>query len=137
MMVYDKGGDHVIFIIYVDDILVTRNNNPMIQFIVNNLNSVFHPKKNLGTLSYFLGIEVSKTSDCYHLCQAKYITQLLDKVQLSESEPASTLMKSGNILSKTDGKPLVDATMYRLAIETLQYCTLIKPDISYVVKKLY
>lgn len=38
--------------------------------------------KDLDELSYFLGVEISKTSDVLHPSQIKYIKDLLDNVQL-------------------------------------------------------
>lgn len=66
MVVYDKDDDLVIFLIYVEDIFVIRNNQDMIHTIIRKLNYVF-ALKDLGILSYFLRIEVTKGIDYYHL----------------------------------------------------------------------
>ena len=42
--------------------------------------------KNLVTLSYFLGIEVSSTSDGYYLSQIKYASDLLYHIGLTEKQ---------------------------------------------------
>ncbi|KAK3032660.1 hypothetical protein RJ639_034926 [Escallonia herrerae] len=46
--------------------------------------------KDLGTLSYFLGLEVSIASDGYYLSQAKYASNLLSRAGLIDSKIAST-----------------------------------------------
>lgn len=48
-------------LIYVDDILITGNNSAFVQHIIHKLNSLF-PLKDLGHLSYFLGIETRELS---------------------------------------------------------------------------
>ena len=55
-----KTKSQVVFlIIYVDDILVIGNNNKLIKQLVQRLNGTFG-LKDLGSLHYFLGIEVKK-----------------------------------------------------------------------------
>ncbi|KAK3013077.1 hypothetical protein RJ639_009916 [Escallonia herrerae] len=46
--------------------------------------------KDLGTLSYFLGLEVSTASNGYYLSQAKYAFDLLSRASLTDSKIAST-----------------------------------------------
>lgn len=45
-------------------------------------------------------------------------------------------MAIGKILSKGDSGELSHATQYRIIIEALQYCTLIRPEINYSINKL-
>lgn len=71
-MIYRKGNDIIIILNYVDNILVTGNNNNKIQTLINHLNSLF-ALKDLGTLNYFLGIEATKALNSYHLSLTKYI----------------------------------------------------------------
>lgn len=57
-----RGQGHILLIlIYVDDIIVTGFNPHLIQHIINNLQSTF-ALKDLGELSYFFGIHVTKNS---------------------------------------------------------------------------
>lgn len=67
------------FLIYVIDILVLGNNKKFIQHFTNKLNTIFI-LKDLSELSFFLGIQVTKTNDGLHLNQTKSIKDLLDKV---------------------------------------------------------
>lgn len=79
MILYHKDHHTIIFLKYVDDILVIWSNDVLIQTIVTNLNFVF-VLKNLGTMSYFLDIKGKYWHDYYHLYQTKYIVQLVEKV---------------------------------------------------------
>uniref|UniRef100_A0A2N9GQS7 Uncharacterized protein n=1 Tax=Fagus sylvatica TaxID=28930 RepID=A0A2N9GQS7_FAGSY len=69
--------------------------------------------KDLGTLSYFLGLEVTSSSDGYYLSQAKYASDLLSKAGLTDSKTVSTPLELNVKLNTTDGEPLSDATLYR------------------------
>nr|KYP31309.1 Retrovirus-related Pol polyprotein from transposon TNT 1-94 [Cajanus cajan] len=65
---------HTIFIlVYVDDIIITGSSSLLIQQITNQLDSIFSLKQ-LGSLDYFLGIEVKHLPDkSLVLTQSKYI----------------------------------------------------------------
>jgi hypothetical protein len=89
--------------------------------------------KDLGTLSYFLSLEVTSSSDGYYLSQAKYASDLLSKAGLTDSKTASTPLEFNVKLNTTDGEPLSDATLYRQLVGSLIYLTVTRPDLAYVV----
>lgn len=66
MFVLKSGLQVVIFLIYVDDILVTGNSLSFIQHYISALHDRFS-LKDMGELSYFLGIQVVRTKDGLHL----------------------------------------------------------------------
>lgn len=47
----------IIMLVYLDDIIITRNNNKGIEEVIRRLNEAF-ALKDLGNLNYFLGIQV-------------------------------------------------------------------------------
>ncbi|KAL6316356.1 hypothetical protein AAG906_017993 [Vitis piasezkii] len=53
-----------------------------------------------------------------------------------DSKPATTPGLLGQTLSHLDGEPLSDATLYRSTVGALQYLTLTKPDIFFLLRKL-
>lgn len=70
---YVHDGTMVYLLVYVDDIILTGNSPAMIKSLSNKLNSVFALKQ-LGSLDYFLGIEVKQMSNgSLLLTQSKYI----------------------------------------------------------------
>uniref|UniRef100_A0A2N9HJ51 Reverse transcriptase Ty1/copia-type domain-containing protein n=1 Tax=Fagus sylvatica TaxID=28930 RepID=A0A2N9HJ51_FAGSY len=89
--------------------------------------------KNLGTLSYFLGLEVTSSSDGYYLSQAKYASDLLSKAGLTDSKTVFTPLELNVKLNPTDGEPLSDATLYRQLMGSLIYLTVTHPDLAYAV----
>lgn len=69
--------------------------------------------KDLGTLDYFLGIEVKKQLDGFLLLtQGKYIRDLLQKHNLHEAHPFPTPMVATNKLSKSGSDPFKDPFLY-------------------------
>uniref|UniRef100_A0A2N9IB75 Reverse transcriptase Ty1/copia-type domain-containing protein n=1 Tax=Fagus sylvatica TaxID=28930 RepID=A0A2N9IB75_FAGSY len=89
--------------------------------------------KDLGPLSYFLGLEVSSSSDGYYLTQAKYTSDLISRAEITDSKIVDTPIEYNNRLNTHDGEPLPDATLYRQLVGSLVYLTVTRPDISYAV----
>lgn len=76
-MAYNRESVVIIFLIYVNDTIITDNYSAIIQRIINKLHYQF-VLKDLGSLSYFLDIEITSMQ----LSQSKYIQQLFEKAQL-------------------------------------------------------
>ncbi|KAL0541081.1 hypothetical protein IC582_021112 [Cucumis melo] len=89
--------------------------------------------KDLGSLNYFLGLEVSRRSDGYLLSQAKYASDLLARSGITDSNTASTPLDPNVHLTPYDGVPLEDVSLYRQLVGNLIYLTVTRPDIAYVV----
>ena len=89
--------------------------------------------KDLGTLNYFLGLEVTSSSDRYYFSQAKYASDLLSKAGIIDNKTATTLLEYNAKLTLLDGEPISDATRYRQLVGSLIYLTITRPDISHVV----
>lgn len=68
LFILDCVEVYYIFLIYVDDIIITGNNVVLVQETKNKLNSTF-VLKDLGDLNYFLCIEVVRIDDDFHLSQ--------------------------------------------------------------------
>lgn len=89
--------------------------------------------KDLGNLSYFLGMEATRTEKRLLLTQTKYITDLLHRTNMTNAKPVSTPMSATQVLTLTDGSPLTDPTSYRTTIGSLQYLGLTRPNIAIAV----
>ncbi|KAG8500188.1 hypothetical protein CXB51_004156 [Gossypium anomalum] len=120
-------------LVYVDDIIITSNEPGSIDDFVQQLHSKFS-LKDMGDLHYFLGVEVTRMpTGSLHLCQRKYIRDVLDRSGLANTKNVNTPMISSSILSKNDGDFLSDPTDYRSLAGALQYIVLTPPDIAYTV----
>lgn len=95
----------------MDDIILTGNDTEYLKERTLSLNACF-TLKDLGDLSYFLGIQILRDVDSIHLNQCKYIVELLSRSGLTDSKRARTPMQIGITLSKLDGHLLDDATEY-------------------------
>ena len=89
--------------------------------------------KDLGNLSYFLGLEVSSDESGYYLSQAKYATDLISRAGITDTKTASTPLDSNNHISAIDGNLLSDSTLYRQLVGSLIYLTVSRPDIAHAV----
>ncbi|KAL4014736.1 hypothetical protein IC575_026952 [Cucumis melo] len=98
--------------------------------LIKALNKAF-ALKDLGALSYFLGVEVSyPTNGGMFLSQVKYITDLLQKTKMIEAKPISTSMVSGQLVFAHQGENFHDVYLYRSTVGALQYATLTHLEIS-------
>lgn len=85
-------------------------------------------------MNYFLGLEVSYTDDGLILTQAKYAHDILLRAYLLDSKPVSTPLATFDSLVST-GSPFLDPTTYRSLVGALQYITITRPDLSFVVNQ--
>lgn len=123
-------------LVYVDDILITGSSAREVQSLIQGLNQIF-ALKDLGDLSYFLGIEVQRLSnESLHLSHVKYIKDLLAKAKMQEAMGISTPMVSGAKLSKHGDDVFGDPKLYRSIVGALRYATITRPEISFSVNKV-
>ncbi|KAK2403542.1 putative mitochondrial protein [Trifolium repens] len=133
--VYVKKSDdkHMLIIcLYVDDLLVTGSSLVEIKNFKSQMQSEFE-MTDLGKLTYFLGMELLKTSGGIVLHQAKYAKEILRKFEMvdcnSSVTPADTKVK----IEDDDTSEAVDSTMFRQLVGSLRYLCQSRPDISYAV----
>ncbi|KAG8475410.1 hypothetical protein CXB51_032233 [Gossypium anomalum] len=132
-----QAPHHILYVlVYVDDIVITGSSVDEINCFVQQLHNMF-ALKDMGELHYFLGIEVSRfPSGSLHLCQRKYIRELLARSSMTNAKSVPTPMVSSSMLSKDEGDPLADPTEYRSIAGALQYIVLTRPDIAYAVNRV-
>ena len=68
--------------------------------------------------------------------QHQYAADLLQRAGMAECHPMATPVDTQAKLSATDGAPVADATQYRSLAGALQYLTLTRPDLAYVVQQV-
>ena len=89
--------------------------------------------KDLGTLSYFLGLVVTSSSNGYYLSKAKYASDLLSKAGITNNKTVSTPLEFNAKLTPLDGEPISDAICYHQLVGSLIYLTVTRPDISHAM----
>eukprot|EP00253_Pinus_taeda_P024186 PITA_24186 len=122
----------VYLVVYVDDLLMTGNNESYIASIKKELGKSFE-MIDLGYGHYYLGIEVTQHPKSIFLAQKKYIGNLLNMFGMTECNPLTTPMEQNLKLTSIEGKEFEDATKYRQLVGSLNYLTTSRPDISFVV----
>lgn len=136
MFVYRSKNSIMILLLYVDDIILTGNNTTLLNNLVHTLGETFS-MKDLGILHYFLGIEVSHTTQGLYLSQSKYAKDLLSQAHMTALKPISTPMgvkPSQTLLD--DYEDFADVIKYRSLVGGLQYLTITRPNLSYVVNSV-
>ena len=126
----DKGT--ILLLLYMDDMIITGDHLSGIQELKNFLSHQFE-MKDLGHLSYFLGLEIAHSTDGLYITQAKYDSDLLSRVGLTDNKIVDTPIELNAHLTPSEGKPLSNLSLYRKLVGSLVYLTVTRPDISYVV----
>ena len=136
LFVHTVGTDVVILLLYVDDIIITGSNSQLIQSVITTLNAAFD-LKDMGRLSYFLGLQITyKSNGDLFINQAKYTKDLIHKAGMDDCKPCSTPCKPRNQVLSTEGLLLSDPTLYRSLVGGLQYLTFTRPDIAFAVNNV-
>ena len=136
------NGDHTIFYrhsrrrvtilaVYVDDIIITGDDEVEIKRLKENMSKEFEVK-DLGQLKYFLGIEIARSQKGIVLSQRKYVLDLLCETGMLGCRPASTPIDANHKLSAESGDP-VNKERYQRLVGWLIYLCHTRPDISYAV----
>uniref|UniRef100_A0A2N9HH43 Integrase catalytic domain-containing protein n=1 Tax=Fagus sylvatica TaxID=28930 RepID=A0A2N9HH43_FAGSY len=125
-------GCCIILLVYVDDIILTGDDAPGISQVKQDLGKVFDVK-DLGSLRYFLGIEVARSRNGISLSQRKYTLDLLQDTGMLGCRPASTPMDPNLKLSTESGDLLLNPSMYQRLVGRLIYLTNTRPDLTFVV----
>ena len=83
----DKGT--ILLLLYVDDMIITGDDLSGIQELKDFLSQQFK-MKDLGYLSYFLGLEITHSTNGLYITQVKYASKLLSRVGLIDSKIVDT-----------------------------------------------
>ena len=101
----------IIVAVYVDDIIITGDNDEEIHFLKRHLDHVF-TTKDLGDLYFFLGIEISYQDDGMILIQLKFTKELLAASKDKELKHVVTPLPLKTKLSASERTFLEDPTIY-------------------------
>ena len=91
LFVFHRQSDIIYLLLYVDDIILIGNNSSLLARFTCKLHSEF-AIKDLGSLSYFLGLKATPTTDGLFISQLKYARDILTRAQLLDSKPVHTPM---------------------------------------------
>lgn len=138
-----SNADHTLFIkkhqgkitaliVYVDDMVVTGNDDEERKALQTYLSKEFE-MKDLGPLKYFLGIEVSRSTKGIFLSQRKYTLDLLEETGMSACQPIDTPLDGGLKLFFEPDQVPVDKRRYQRLVGRLMYLAHTRPDLAYAL----
>ena len=127
---HNSSGRCIYLVVYVDDIVITVNDQDGIQKLKQHLFTHFQTK-DLGKLKYFLGIEIAQCSSGVVLSQRKYALDILEEIGMLDCKPVDTPMDPNVKLVPGQGESLGDPGRYRRLIGKMNYLTITWPDISF------
>ena len=107
----------VIFLVYVDDIIITGIDCGLITKLQWLLHTTSH-MKDLGQLTYFLGLEVHHRVSGIFVNQHKYIQDLITLAGLEDTSSVDTPMEVNVKYRKDEGDLLDDPTLSALGWES-------------------
>ncbi|KAI3714848.1 hypothetical protein L6452_21808 [Arctium lappa] len=135
LFIYYHDHDVAYLLIYVDDIILTTSSDQLRQRLMTILAGEF-AMKDLGPLSYFLGISVTRTGDTLFLSQHAYAKDIIHRAGMDSCKPAATPVDTQSKLANEPDSLFDDPTTYRSLAGALQYLTFTRPDITYAVQQI-
>ena len=113
---------YTLLLLYVDVMIITGDDLQGISDLKSFLKQQFD-MKDLGLLSFFLGLEISYDQSGYYLSQVKYAFDFVFRSGLIDSKIMHTPMETNAHFSATDGTLLSDGTLYWQLVGSLIYLT--------------
>ncbi|XP_065617367.1 uncharacterized mitochondrial protein AtMg00810-like [Quercus suber] len=119
----------------MDDMIITGDDLSGTQELKDFLSRQFE-MKDLGHLSYFLGLEIAYSTDGLYISQVKYAFELLSRAGITDSKIIDTPVELNAHLTPSGGKPWSNPSLYKCLVGSLIYLTVTCPDIFYTVHQV-
>ena len=129
---HSSTGQCIYLIVYVDDSIITGSDHDGIQKLKKHLFSHFQTK-DLGKIKYFLNIEVAQSNSRVVISQSKYTLDILTDTGMLDCKLVDTPMDPNVKLVPGQGELLRDPGRYRRLVGKLNYLTITRPNISFLV----
>jgi hypothetical protein len=132
--IYQRGnrGNTLLVGVYVDDLVITGTKDVEVAMFKEEMNATFQIS-DLGLLSFYLGIKVHQGDSGITLRQTAYAKRVIELAELTDYNPALTLMEEMLKLSHDSTMDEVDATQYRRLVGSFRYLAHTRPDLAFSV----
>ena len=127
-----KNGKITILIVYVDDIILTGDDVIDMERLKQKLATEFE-MKDLGSLRYFLGMEVARNKIGISVSQRKHVLDLLGETGLVGCKPVETPVDSNVKIDTQKVNNPIDSGRYQHLVGKLIYLSYTRPDIAFAV----
>ena len=125
--------------VYVDDILLAGKSMKKMEEVKKEFSEKFKVK-DMGKLSYFLGVEIiqNKETESMWMGQPLYTHTFLRKFGMDQAKPIKTPVNVSEKLTQADEEfKEVDQAVFQSAVGSLLYLsTCTRPDIAYAVSNV-
>ncbi|RVW64698.1 Retrovirus-related Pol polyprotein from transposon RE2 [Vitis vinifera] len=135
LFVFHADGHIMYLLVYVDDLILTGDNDTKVNHFIAILARQFSIK-DLGLLTYFLGVEVVPNKHDLLLSQRRYILDLLTQTKMQDAKTIPTPIPTSPTLMLNSGSSLFDPTEYCQVVGSLHYLLITRLDIAFAVNKL-
>ncbi|XP_071729182.1 uncharacterized mitochondrial protein AtMg00810-like [Rutidosis leptorrhynchoides] len=126
-----RHGDDIMLIqIYVDDIILGSTNQKHCDRFAALMSKHFKMRM-MGTLQFFLGLQVRQLPSGIFINQSKYILDILKKFELESRQSIGIPMETHTKLNADLNGKSVNSTKYHSMIGSLMYLTSSRPDIMF------
>ena len=133
----ENNDNYIYIVIWVDDIVIATTSEALLNSTKDMLKRKFNIK-DLGEISYFLGIEFELSNGGILMGQSHYIKHILERFDMTDCKPRATPCEAKlEAYEKTVENTAEDIKRYREIVGSLIYvmvCT--RPDLSFVVTRL-
>nr|GEX01841.1 hypothetical protein [Tanacetum cinerariifolium] len=126
------NGEFIIVAVYGDDIFVTDASLDLINVFKKRMSSQFE-MSNLGELTYYLGIEVSRGKDCIEIKQERYAMKILKEAGMEDCNATLCPMEPKLKFLKAKDEPEVETTQYQKMVGCLRFLLHTRLDLTYSV----
>jgi hypothetical protein len=110
MLMTDDSLLHLV--LYVDNFLITSSLNSVISAVKRIMHNRFF-MMDMGTIHFFLGLNISQDASSIKLSQDKYAQDLLERFHMLYYKSTPYYFLSGVGLEDGGDTPLVENTLYR------------------------
>jgi hypothetical protein len=129
-----RGSGVILILIWVDDMVISASSLTLMSKIKELLKQNFR-MKDMGEISWFLGIKFSRGAGYLTMNQSDYIRKKLKEFGMQNAKPRGTPCEVGdyNVVETDESDP----SRYREMVGSIIYAmTCTRPDLSWVVTKL-
>ena len=126
---HSQNGKLTLLLVYVDDMIITGDDEIEKQNLRERLASQFE-MKDLGKLKYFLWIEVAYSRQGIFISQRKYILDLLKETGKLGCKTTGMPIEKNHRIGNDEENPKVEKTQYQRLVGKLIYLSHTRSDIT-------